>query len=196
MNADSFGPSMRGEFDPTSATPSDWAHMYRRLGYQVVPAMIPSEARAGEPWKRPALKHWRSLTDKLVADDVFESWYGPAGQCRDRWQMGVITGKASGGLFVVDTDQRDGKDGEAVWRGWLAVHNNRLDLETPTQRTGGGGRQRFFHAPPGVVVPTFSTPRGLDIRGQGGFAMLPPSMHESGEPYAWELGLGPWEVEP
>jgi hypothetical protein len=158
--------------------------------------MHPDEALRGQPWKRPALPHWRNLTGELVPDEVFERWYGPAGQYRDRWQMGVITGKASGGLFAVDTDQRDGKDGEAVWRGLLAVHNNGLDVETPTQRTGGGGRQRFFRAPPEVVVPTFSTPRGLDIRGQGGFAMLPPSMHESGQRYAWELGFGPWEICP
>src|SRR4051812_37976362 len=97
-------------FDPTVALPSDWARMYRRLGWQVVPALYPGEAAKGA-WKRPALKEWKSLTDRLVTDEVFDRWYGPAGQYQDRCQMGVITGTASGGLFVVDTDQSPGKDG-------------------------------------------------------------------------------------
>jgi len=61
--------------------------------------------------------------------------------------------------------------------------------------TGGGGRQLFFVAPPGWQAPTNKTPIGVDIRGQGGFAVLPPSRHISGQPYAWKVGAAPWECE-
>jgi hypothetical protein len=53
----------------------------------------------------------------------------------------------------------------------------------------------FFRAPRGWVAPTNRTPIGVDIRGQGGFAMLPPSLHSSGRQYHWEAGRAPWEVD-
>ena len=35
----------------------------------------------------------------------------------------------------------------------------------------------------------------MDIRGQGGFAVLPASMHESGRRYGWAPGCAPYEIE-
>jgi hypothetical protein len=61
--------------------------------------------------------------------------------------------------------------------------------------TGGGGRQLFFRAPADWHSPTNKTPIGVDIRGQGGFAVLPPSLHVSGNAYAWKDGCAPWETE-
>lgn len=34
----------------------------------------------------------------------------------------------------------------------------------------------------------------IDIRGQGGFAILAPSIHKSGKEYKWDDGLAPSEV--
>jgi hypothetical protein len=77
----------------------------------------------------------------------------------------------------------------------LAEHNNGIEPETCQQVTGGGGRQLFFRAPAEWHAPTNKTPIGVDIRGQGGFAVLPPSQHSSGTPYAWKAGCAPWECE-
>ena len=37
---------------------------------------------------------------------------------------------------------------------------------------------------------------GLDLRGDGGVIVAPPSVHPSGKPYAWVPGLGPDEQPP
>ena len=43
-------------------------------------------------------------------------------------------------------------------------------------------------------MPNNATPLGVDVKGQGGFVVLPPSQHTSGNAYAWEPGYGPHEV--
>jgi hypothetical protein len=104
-----------------------------------------------------------------------------------------VTGRASWNVWVLDLDIQKDPRALAWWQGLLAVHNNGSDLHTVEQITGGGGVQMLLRAPHGVVVPTCKTSIGVDVRGQGGFAVLPPSHHESGNDYAWKPGHAPWE---
>ena len=180
------------DFDPDFARPPEWAAMYRGVGWNPVPARTPQE---DENWKRP-VHPWKEFEDRQVPDATFDRWYGSGGTHVHRANMGAITGAASGQVFCVDLDTKlDGsRDGVEWLYGLIAVHNANMMPETPHQRTGGGGHQFFFIAPEGWTAPTFKTPLGVDIRGQGGFAMLPPSRHESGRDYAWEPGSEPWAV--
>lgn len=179
-------------FEPDWAGPGDWAAMYRAAGLQVVPSHMPS---SGPNWKRPALADWKSLQEELIPDASFDRWYGARGEYSQRGNMGILTGRASGNVFVIDLDEYKTPDALGWWRGVMAEHNNDMELETCQQVTGGGGRQLFFIAPAGWHAPTNKTPLGVDIRGQGGFAVLPPSQHSSGTPYAWKAGHAPWECE-
>ena len=181
------------QFDPDFADPTEWARMYRDAGLQVVPAMTPSENRT--QWKRPALPKWRALEHELAPDLTFERWYGEQGEHARRNNMGMITGQCSGNVFMIDLDLHKNPAAATWWEGVNALHNMGGELETPRQTTGGGGKQILFRAPAGWTPPTCKTSIGVDIRGQGGFAMLPPSMHESGTPYKWDAGLEPWEIE-
>lgn len=184
---------MSFDFDTDFSPPSAWAVMYREHGLQVVPAKSPKEDPIN--WKRPILPEWRSLEHEIAPDLTFSRWYGEDGAHVGRQSMGVITGSCSGGVFVVDLDTHTKPAAGEWWRGLLAVHNNGLDIETPRQTTGGGGKQIFMRAPQGWTPPTNRTALGVDIRGQGGFAMMPPSMHVSGRSYEWDDGLEPWSVE-
>jgi hypothetical protein len=181
-----------GDFDPDfNDTPAEWARMYRACGLQIVPSRTPSE---GGNWKRPALANWITLQEEMVPDATFERWYSRGGEHYQRRNMGLLTGRASGNVWVLDLDEY--KPGALDWwRGVLAVHNNGIEPETWQQTTGGGGRQILFVAPKDFTVPTNKTSVGVDIRGQGGFAVLPPSMHSSGKEYAWKPGYAPWEVD-
>jgi hypothetical protein len=179
-------------FEPDWAAPGDWAAMYRAAGLQVVPSYLPSEH---QNWKRPALADWKSLQEELVPQSTFDRWYSAQGENARRPNMGILSGRASGNVFVIDLDEYKTPDALNWWQGVLAEHNNRLEPETCQQVTGGGGRQLFFRAPPEWLAPTNKTPIGVDIRGQGGFAVLPPSQHISGTPYAWKAGCAPWECE-
>ncbi len=62
--------------------------------------------------------------------------------------------------------------------------------DTPMVLTGGGGWHYYFkHPGPGVHVPNSigQLGPGLDVRGDGGYVVAPPSIHSSGRNYAWEL---------
>jgi AAA domain/Bifunctional DNA primase/polymerase, N-terminal len=180
-------------FDPDFADPTEWARMYRGCGLQVVPAMSPRDNKT--QWKRPALPKWRALEHELTPDFSFERWYGDNGEHARRYNMGLITGACSGGVFVVDLDLHKNPAAQAWWYEMLDLQQGAGDLETAEQATGGGGVQLFFRAPANWTPPTCKTSIGVDIRGQGGFAMMPPSMHESGKNYRWKPGLEPWSVE-
>lgn len=177
------------DFDPAFASAAEHAAYYRDLKWQIVPAMPPSQTEA---WKRPAVK-WREHEDDLVDQDTFDSWFGPNGKYRSYINLGMITGDCSG-VFILDLDTHKHPEADQWFRGLLAVHNNNMQIETPTQRTGGGGLQLVFRYPVYYTPPTCKTPIGVDIRGKGGFAVLAPSKHQSGRYYAWLEGLAPWEI--
>ncbi len=185
--------SISPDFDPEYGSAAEWAREYRRLGLQVVPCYAPSEVVKGRPWKRPRFREWTEFQETLVADVVFDRWYGARGEYVSRNNMGVIAGRASDNLFVIDLDTHKNRAALDWWLGVLAVHNNSMEVETAEQRTGGGGVQKLFRAPAGWQCPTNRTPLGVDIRGQGGFAVLAPSLHESGRSYEWLPGRAPWD---
>src|SRR5262245_5800364 len=171
--------------------PADIAARYRGCGWQVVPAWMPDEHKQ---WKRPYLKKWQQYQKALVSDEVFASFYGPTGAYIRRPNMGLLTGECSDWTIVIDLDTQKTPAALAWWQRVLALHNNSMEPETVEQVTGGGGRQLFFRAP-GIKVATCKTAIGVDIRADGGFAMLPSSVHESGARYAWKAGRAPWEHE-
>ena len=183
-------PESSVEFDPDFAAPSEWAAEYRKHGLQVVPAHT---AVKGGEWKFPLLP-WGEFQNNLVSEAVFDRWYGVNGEHASRQNMGVITGRCSRNVFVIDLDDQKGPQAGEWWHGILEIHNSGIDPETVEQRTGGGGRQKLFRAPMDWVAPTNKTTINVDIRGQGGFAMTPPSRHESGRYYEWLPGRAPWEI--
>jgi AAA domain/Bifunctional DNA primase/polymerase, N-terminal len=178
-------------FDPSFAGASEFAEMYRSLGLQVVPAKHPKEA---QQWKRPALPEWRELENTLAPDLTFQRWYGPNGDHATRDNMGIITGKCSN-LVVIDLDTHKNAAASSWWYDMMNKQEKAGDLETVGQKTGGGGRQYLFRTDGEWIPPTCKTSIGVDIRGQGGFIMCPPSMHESGDRYEWMTGLEPWEMD-
>ena len=168
------------EFDQP---PWIWAAHYRSVGLQVIPCQ----------GKLP-LGTWKEFHNELVSDATFASWCAEGGRFRGN-NIGVVLGKASGGKFMLDLDTYKGPAAMAWWSGCLAVHNNAMELETWEQVTGGGGRQLFFQCPEGWSTGNGSTSLNVDIRGQAGFAVLPPSLHASGRRYAWVEGRGPGQID-
>ena len=179
------------DFNDEFAAPSEYAEMYRAIGWQIVPSLLPSENKA---WKRPAVK-WKEYQHELVPDDLFASWYGKNGEHCYRSNMGIMTGTCSGNIVVVDLDLQKYPQALEWWQTLLEDYNGGYPLDAPTQRTGGGGLQVFVRAPEGYVAPTGKTSIGVDIRGQGGFAVIPPALHESGKNYSWLAGKEPWAVD-
>jgi putative DNA primase/helicase len=104
-----------------------------------------------------------------------------------RWpeaNIGVRTGVESG-IVVVDVDPDSG--GEKSLRRLEDLYG--VLPSTVVSITGGGG-QHFVFRHPGVDVRN-SAGRlgpGLDVRGDGGYVVAPPSVHASGRAYLWRPG--------
>lgn len=178
------------DFDDEFAGIADYARMYRALGFQAVPAHYPSRKTLN--WKRPALNEWREYQNELVSDELFNQWFDTADD--KKVNIGLLTGRCSGNLFVVDLDTHTKPESHLWWANCLDLQNTAADLESPTQRTGGGGLQILFRAPEGWTPPTIKTSIGVDIRGIGGFVVCAPSMHSSNRRYEWVDGLEPWNI--
>ena len=184
---------MLPDFDEEFASPADHARFYRSIGMQVVPAYTHKETKN---WKRPHLENWKQYTHDLSTQEQFDEWYGTAGRYSQRSNMGLITGVHPRRIIVVDLDTHKNPRAQIWWDGIHAEYNAGIVSECPTQRTGGGGYQMFFLAPEGWSCPTCKNSElGVDIRGTGGFAMLPPSKHESGGSYHWVEDKEPWNIE-
>ena len=93
--------------------------------------------------------------------------------------IAVPTGSASG-IVVVDID---GERGEKSLQ-TLAERNFVLP-ETATVRTGNG-RHLYYRHVSGLRSSASLLMPGIDVRGEGGQAVLPPSVHISGRVYTWD----------
>jgi hypothetical protein len=58
-------------------------------------------------------------------------------------------------------------------------------------RTGGGGRHLYFAHPGGLIRNKVGLVPGVDLRGDGGYVVAPPSVHSSGVRYLWVEGHRP-----
>jgi hypothetical protein len=109
--------------------------------------------------------------------------------------LAITTGEQSGVIVLdVDVDPEKGKDGEAALTPLLEKYGSMP--VTLTVRTPRGGRRLYFkHPGAGVRVPcsTDKLGNGLDVRGDGGYVLVPPSRTERGE-YLWEAKYPPAEM--
>ncbi len=104
--------------------------------------------------------------------------------------IGMATGKISG-IFVLDIDVKNGAGGIESLAG-LEREFGELP-HTVESITWSGGRHIFFRCPEkGVGCKTGVRP-GMDVKGDGGYVILPPSVIE-GRSYEWEVEHHPDET--
>ena len=160
----------------------DAALEYAQIGLAVFPGHgIATDGRCtcgrsncGSPGKHPRIKAWQ--VKATTNQDTIRTWW-------KRWPTAnvcIATGSVSG-LVVLDVDPRH--DGERSLK-FLEDSANGLP-ETPIARTGGGGLHYFFRHPGERFQNRVGILPGIDIRGDGGFVVAPPSIHVSGEAYKW-----------
>jgi hypothetical protein len=110
--------------------------------------------------------------------------------------IGIPTGSVSG-FWVLDIDADEGESSIRT----LEARHGRLP---PTREviTGGGGRHLWLRYTGPIQSTADRIARGIDTRGDGGYVIVPPSIHESGRAYAWsvdstdELAIAPdWLIQ-
>jgi hypothetical protein len=127
----------------------------------------------GSPGKHP--RTGRGLHDASTDPDQLRGWW-------TRWpdaNVGIATG-ASSKLLVLDIDLPDGPTSLAR----LQADQGALP-PTCEQRTGSGGRQLLFAHPGHAVGNRTRLLPGIDLRGDGGYIVVPPSIHATGCRYQW-----------
>jgi hypothetical protein len=107
---------------------------------------------------------------------------GPS-QIRAWWEkwpdanIGIATGQASG-LLVLDIDGADGLTALQRLRDLNGLLPATLTVAT------GRGLHLYYALRQGEEVRCSSS-EGLDVRGDGGYVVAPPSVHETGAVYRW-----------
>jgi Bifunctional DNA primase/polymerase, N-terminal len=86
--------------------------------------------------------------------------------------IGIATGEVSG-IVVLDIDVKNGKDGSTSLVPLLAQYD--LLPETKTAATPSGGTHRYFKYAKGIGCSTDKLGPGLDVKGDRGFIVAPPS---------------------
>ncbi|MEK4023506.1 bifunctional DNA primase/polymerase [Sporosarcina sp. FSL W7-1283] len=103
--------------------------------------------------------------------------------------IAIRTGRESG-IFVLDVDVHK-VDGRETLEQLTEQHEPLPD--TVESITGSGGSHYLFKYQEGIGNKVNFQP-GLDIRGDGGYIIASPSIHETGTRYEWELSSRPLEV--
>lgn len=133
------------------------------------------------PGKHP-MGRWTDFQSRLPTQREVETWFGTALECN----IGTVTGQVSG-IAVIDVD---GSEGIGSAR--------KLNLApTLTAKTGGGGLH-YYYTISGAVPSRVKIMPGIDVRGDGGYVVLPPSVHRSGRRYEWvePRRMEPFDPEP
>ncbi len=158
----------------------DAALSYANAGYHVFPiyeirddGTCACGSECNSPGKHPRTKHglYEATTDHGQILDWWSEWPNA--------NVGIRTGPESK-LLVLDVDPKSGGGAS------LDQLSKKLNGFPPTRRvhTGGGGLHLYFRYPSerignsvGKLAP------GIDIRGDGGYVVAPPSNHASGDRY-------------
>ncbi|MGB9792573.1 MAG: bifunctional DNA primase/polymerase, partial [Thermacetogeniaceae bacterium] len=146
---------------------------YVNRGWSVIP-LRPRD-------KRPLLPSWQEFQRRRATKEEVSEWWR-------KWpeaNIGLITGTVSG-FVVLDLDSMLA----------LETAKNQGIPQTPTVATGKGYHVYFVH--PGFSVQNaagLAGVQGLDVRGDGGYVVAPPSVHPSGRRYVWAKGRSPRDVE-
>jgi hypothetical protein len=169
---------------------------YASLGWLVFPLHHPNgnvcscnNPQCSSVGKHPLTKN--GFKDATTDEKTVRSWY----QEWPKAGVGIATGWQSN-IVVLDEDPRNG--GKESLR---KLENEYGELpETVESLTGGGGKHYFF-SHPGKEVKVKSKVRlgkqypGIDIRGDSGYIVAPPSKHVSGKIYKWETSHSPIDVK-
>lgn len=151
------------------------AHEYAEQGWPVLVGTF-SKGSDGRIIKKPLTKWRNGKPGQLATTDhaVIDKWFRDFGR---RIQLiGIATGKASG-VVVLDVDPHCGGD--------VAALNHPLP-QTLTATTGSGGSHHVFRYRDGITNSAKGLPKGIDVRGEGGYIVVEPSVNpKTQNAYEW-----------
>ena len=165
---------------------------------KVAPVFPVRRKRAGAKWRKvPVFKGWQDLasTDPEQVTIWFDLKYP-----QPDVGVAVLTGERSR-LFLLDIDSPDGHSGVDGFKS-LRELKKRAGLKldrAPGWITQTNGNSFLFRLAPGQIVKSSTSVLGpgIDTKGSGSFAVLPPSRLDLDRPpYQWLNGFRLQDVQP
>lgn len=157
---------VRSNSRPPITSPTNLAAAALQLaqqGYRV----FPLQPRG----KKPLIKQWQKVATTNAAQ--VQQWW----QQHPTANIGIATGKLSG-LYVLD---RDGSAGSTSYKKLRCQA-----LESTLQVVTSRGVHHYLQYPSkGIRNSAGHVATGIDVRGEGGYVVAPPSVHPSGHVYRW-----------
>ena len=133
-------------------------------------AVFPCKPRGKEP------DNDHGFLEATTDPATINSWW----EARPDRNIGVACGKASH-IVVLDID---GEDGEVSL---AALEGRHGKLPATVEAITGNGRHVYLKTSAAVPNSVGKLGPGLDVRGDRGYVIAPPSVHPSGRIYAWSV---------
>jgi len=148
-----------------------FARFYVSKGLSVIPI------KWGD--KTPILPSWKPYQGRLPTEEELREWFS-GGESN----VAIVTGRVSGNLVVIDFDSKEEYE---KWLSQLPSHLARAVGWTWVVETGKGVHVYFRLKEAGLVPRTKPRVAGrpVDIKGEGGYVLAPPSLHPSGKRYTF-----------
>lgn len=146
---------------------------YADMGWNVFPLT---------PNKKIPMPHSRGFKDATSDHTKIGKWWRETPNAN----IGIATGAASG-LWVIDIDMKNERDGLESLEEFVKSHDPKAKkLNTKVVHTPSGGIHYYIKYDPERPVGNRSNiVPGVDVRGDGGYVVAPPSITDIGQ-YQWE----------
>lgn len=144
----------------------DAARAYVSRGFSVIP-LRPKD-------KKPVIQ-WTEYQSRRPEDAELVKWFGNG----SKNNIGIVTGDISG-IAIVDLDSVKAVE---FWK------TQKFSL-TPLVKTGKGYHLYYCYREGVRNFQKRDDLPDIDLRGDGGFVVAPPSIHPSGAQYLWVTGKG------
>jgi hypothetical protein len=141
---------------------------YAKDGYSVIPI-------SGRGNMKKPLVRWEEWQTRKADETQIRAWWKSFPDAG----VGIVTGKLSK-LVVMDVDPKHGGTDVGFPPTDMVVN------------TGGGGQHHYYTYVEGARNRTGDN--GVDVRAEGGYVVAPPSKHESGNAYEWDLDDKPGTI--
>ena len=160
----------------------DYALKYARMGLRIHPCNTET--------KKPYLKAWqkKATTD----EETIKKWWA-------KWpdaQIALATGEWKDGYNIIaidcDNHPKTGDYGTEDLRLWEDTQGE--IPETWGSITGSGGEHYIFRTRGKGIRSRTRCYGSIDIRGEGGYIILPPSLHPNGNRYEWQFDPDEYEL--
>jgi hypothetical protein len=179
--------------DPDLKTTFDYACLYASNGFSIIPLW--------EKSKKPSIGSWEPFKELHPSKEELEKWFLDSDN-----NIGLITGKISS-IFAIDID------GQETYEYFIQEINSLSDTQlaqsikdTMKIKTGSGNTNLIFQFDPNEFTIGDELPNiilwkdssnqnknhsEIRIKGEGGYIVVPPSIHENDKAYKLVNGINP-----